>query len=397
MILVYLILAILAYLIGSFLPGYFIAKAKGIDIFKKGYKLPGASNVKKVLGTKYAIITGAYDFLKPIILFLILILIDKYINLNDWFIFFLPFLVIIGHMFPFYLKFKGGHGLASCFGFMFFLYFYLLFKNLLNFYLFLLFLALSLVLFFILKRNFSTQVGCLGAIYLFLILTLIEFRKEVPYFVLFILQIFMIFNVTFFDFLEKTKKKKIKRDKTIWRKFLRPLASIFPLGYFFFPLPTLILALFLLFCFLIMEALKYLRKKFTKYVYREKEKRRISSFVYFFIAVVICLYFFNKIFSTFSLFILILSDLFAFALGTIYGKKKIGEKSIFGSIVFFLSSFLIALAYYKFLNFNLLYSVPTILIATIMEILPIKIDDNLAIPISICIFLTIMQKILQAV
>jgi len=392
MVLIYLILALFAYLMGSFLPGYFIAKLKGINIFKKGYKLPGASNVKKVLGTKYAIIVGAYDFFKPIFVFLISILIDKYVNINDWFIFFLSFFVIVGHMFPFYLKFKGGHGLASCFGFMFVLYFYLMLKSFLNVYLFLTFLSLSLILFFILKKKFSTQIGCLAVIYLFLILTLITFKKEIPYIVLFILEIFIIFNVAFFDFFEKLNKKKIKKDKTVWRKFLRPLASIFPVGFLFFPSYTLILAIILLFCFSIMEILKYTRKKFTKYIYRKKEKRQVSSYIYFFISVIVCFYFFDKIISTFALFILIFSDLFAFILGTIYGKKKIGEKSVFGSISFFLTSFLISLAYYKFFNLSLLYSIPATFISTVIEIIPTKIDDNLSIPLSVCIFLSIIKK-----
>ena len=394
MIFVYVLLFLIAYLIGSILPGYFIAKSKGIDIFKKGYKLPGTSNVRKVLGIKYAIITGAYDFLKPILVFLICFLLDKYvIDLNNWFIFFLPFVVIIGHIFPFYLKFRGGHGLASCFGFMFFLFFYLIFNNLLNFYFFLIFLFLSLIFFIVLKKKYSTQVGCLAVIYLFTVLTLISFKPEIPYIALLTLEIFMIFNVIFFDFLEKLKRGKIKKDKTIWRKILRPLASIFPIGFLFIPQPTFILVIFLFFCFLIMEIIKFVKKKLIKQIYREKERKGVSSFIYFFVSVILCFYFFDKVIATFAIFILIFSDLFAFILGSIYGRKKIGEKSIFGSFIFFFSSFLIAIAYYKFFSLSLLFSLPSILLATLIELIPLKIDDNLTIPLSICIFLTILKRI----
>lgn len=401
-ILIYFLFIILAYLIGSFLPGYFIAKLKGIDIFKKGYKLPGTSNVKKVLGLKYALLVGLYDFLKPILVFFIAFFLNYKFNLkiNDWLILILPFFTIIGHIFPFYLKFKGGHGLASCIGFMFLLFSLLIYKKEINLFIFLIFFILSFIFLFIFKKIFSTQFGFMTAVYIYIIFTLIFF-KPIPIFIILFIHLLLTFgNIIFFDFLEKVKRKKIKKHhlEHVWRKFLRPLAIIFPLGFLFFQKQTLILIIILTIFFFITEILKYAKiKKIQKILYRKKEKYKISSITYFFIGLILTLLLFEKNIATFSLFIIIFSDLIGYSVGIMYGKKEIIKgKSIVGSLSFLAFSIIIALAYYKFLNFNLIAGIVGCLIATILEIISnkIKINDNLLIPLGTSIACLITLKII---
>lgn len=393
---------IFSYLIGSFLPGYFIAKLKGIDILKKGYKLPGTSNVKKVLGMKYAIIVGFYDFLKPIIAFAIAFFINYKFNLGikEWLILLLPFFTILGHIFPFYLKFKGGHGLASCIGFMILLFSILILKKEVNFFIFLIFFTIASILLFVFKKIFSTQFGFVIFTYVLIIFTLIFFKSNAIFIILFIHLLFILGNVIFFDFKEKVQRKKIKKEhlEHSWRKFLRPFAAIFPIGFLFFPKEILILAIIIGIFFFIVEILKYAKiKKIEKIFYRKKEKYKISSFVYFFIGLILTLILFNKYIATFSLLILIFSDLLAYSLGVMYGKKEIVKgKSIVGSMAFFSFSIIIALSYYKFFNFNLIIGIYMSLIATILELLSekIKINDNLILPIGTSLAGLVISKII---
>lgn len=112
----YIVYFFLAYLAGSIQPAYFLGKWVGkIDIREYGSKNAGASNVTIKLGWKYGVLTGVIDILKAVIVVIIL----KYV-LNEaqiaWFIGGLG--VLMGHIFPFYMGFRGGKGTASFIGMM---------------------------------------------------------------------------------------------------------------------------------------------------------------------------------------------------------------------------------------------------------------------------------------
>jgi glycerol-3-phosphate acyltransferase PlsY len=117
MIILYLATIILAYLAGSFPTGYILVKAvKGIDIREVGSGSTGATNVKRILGTKAYIFVMFVDALKG----LLPVLAAKYINsklgiLSELHI--LPVLVavavIMGHSKSVFLGFTGGKSVAS--------------------------------------------------------------------------------------------------------------------------------------------------------------------------------------------------------------------------------------------------------------------------------------------
>jgi acyl phosphate:glycerol-3-phosphate acyltransferase len=105
---------LMGYCFGLIHPAYILGKAvKGIDIRSGGSNNSGASNATIVLGWKYGVITALIDILKGTIA----IFVGKYIlDYNVIFLFIMGFGVIIGHDFPFYMKFKGGKGTASFIG-----------------------------------------------------------------------------------------------------------------------------------------------------------------------------------------------------------------------------------------------------------------------------------------
>lgn len=108
-----IIFLILAYLIGSIPFGLIISLLKGHDIREEGSKNIGATNVGRVLGKKYAVLTYFLDMLKGFIfvfLFNIQIIPKELCIINPLLY---GLLANIGHCFPIYLKFKGGKS-VSC-------------------------------------------------------------------------------------------------------------------------------------------------------------------------------------------------------------------------------------------------------------------------------------------
>ncbi|MBR5341984.1 MAG: glycerol-3-phosphate 1-O-acyltransferase PlsY [Erysipelotrichaceae bacterium] len=109
----YIYTAIISYLLGSINTAYILAKSKGFDIRERGSNNAGASNVKLNLGWGAAVVTGLCDMLKAIIA----IKLSSYLFPDNEVI---PFLAgamaIVGHIFPFYMGFRGGKGFASYLG-----------------------------------------------------------------------------------------------------------------------------------------------------------------------------------------------------------------------------------------------------------------------------------------
>ncbi len=114
-----LILLIFGYLIGSISPGFLFGRAKGIDIRKYGRGGTGATNTYRVVGPAYGIIAGVLDALKALFVYYIAVSGFKFLNfvsLSPDLSILVGLAAVAGHIFPFYLNFKGGRGAASLLG-----------------------------------------------------------------------------------------------------------------------------------------------------------------------------------------------------------------------------------------------------------------------------------------
>lgn len=104
---------VLAYLIGSIPTGYLIGKSKGIDIRKQGSNNIGATNTARVLGKKYFLLVTILDSMKG---FIFVFLFRFNILPYEWCLL-SPILygvfAVLGHVFPIFLKFKGGKAVAT--------------------------------------------------------------------------------------------------------------------------------------------------------------------------------------------------------------------------------------------------------------------------------------------
>tara|TARA_Y100001935_G_scaffold249916_1_gene249237 strand:+ start:557 stop:1141 length:585 start_codon:yes stop_codon:yes gene_type:complete len=110
-----LIYFIFAYLIGSIPFGKIITKILvNEDITKTGSGNIGATNVFRSVSKKAGVIVLILDSIKPIIALFLIRYLNESFYLEFKYIIFL--FSILGHIFPVWLKFKGGKGVACFFG-----------------------------------------------------------------------------------------------------------------------------------------------------------------------------------------------------------------------------------------------------------------------------------------
>jgi acyl phosphate:glycerol-3-phosphate acyltransferase len=99
-------------LIGSIPFGYLVARAKGVDIFQAGSGNIGATNVSRVLGRKFGLLVFALDVLKGALPTAAM----HALNPEPAWSVAAGLAAMLGHLFPLYLRFHGGKGVATGFG-----------------------------------------------------------------------------------------------------------------------------------------------------------------------------------------------------------------------------------------------------------------------------------------
>lgn len=167
MIVYYIIMGIIAYLIGSVNFSILISKkTAGFDIREKGSGNAGTTNMLRTMGKGAALITLILDILKGVVTIWISIfysfLLYKLFNINlnaAFLVQIAGIFVILGHTFPIYFGFKGGKGVATTLGILL----------VTNWHIGLICLVFALVLIAITKM---VSVGALAASILFPVLTI---------------------------------------------------------------------------------------------------------------------------------------------------------------------------------------------------------------------------------
>lgn len=109
----YLFAIVMGYLLGCSSMAYYIGRIKKKDIRTAGSGNLGASNTTVLFGWYAGVLVALHDIAKAVVAVLV----------AKWMFPQLEYVgasagvaAVIGHIFPFYLKFKGGKGLASYFG-----------------------------------------------------------------------------------------------------------------------------------------------------------------------------------------------------------------------------------------------------------------------------------------
>jgi diacylglycerol kinase (CTP) len=125
---------------------------------------------------------------------------------------------------------------------------------------------------------------------------------------------------------------------------------------------------------------------YSKYLLRAEEQLKESAQMPYIMGVLLTILSFPKPIALVAICILAVADPLSALVGIQFGKTKIGpRKSLQGSIAFFVSSFVCAaycLSLYHPFDFNVFgLSICVAIIVTGFELIPIRIDDNLTIPL----------------
>jgi dolichol kinase len=174
----------------------------------------------------------------------------------------------------------------------------------------------------------------------------------------------------------------------IRRKAIHLFSLVIPFGYALVSKKTAVIALIgVTAFFLFFDVIRYynecIRTIYARYligtVVREKEKNRLIGSTYFSLGACLCVWLFDKPVAILSLLVLIIPDTVAALVGGTIGRTPIfGTKTLEGSVAFFLSASLIVLL---FPGIRPLVGLAAAFMATLAECLPLRIDDNLLIPL----------------
>lgn len=110
-------LILASYLIGAIPFGLLVGRIAGIDVRREGSGNIGATNVSRLLGKKKGLLTLLCDVAKGFLpVWGAALLLPETAAARELIVVLCGLATVIGHMFPLYLKFKGGKGVATALG-----------------------------------------------------------------------------------------------------------------------------------------------------------------------------------------------------------------------------------------------------------------------------------------
>ena len=170
------------------------------------------------------------------------------------------------------------------------------------------------------------------------------------------------------------------------RKSIHLLGLIVPIAYLFTEKPTaLIIVGILTGIALLIELLKVLFPPFMDLFVRifspmlrsRERKGGLTGATYYLIGALLCILIFEKTLAIVCIGFLILGDLFAAVIGKQWGRTKLfSKKSLEGSLACFVVCALIAL-----IKFHPIVALTGAIVATLIELIPTGLDDNLSMPL----------------
>lgn len=401
----------MGYLIGSISPAYHLTKwLKGEDIREIGSRHAGTMNVLRQVGLVPAAVTAVYDVLKGVVTMAIA---RGVLHTSEFWAYLAGLAAIAGHVFPAYLGFRGGRGAATATGILLFN----LRKMVLS----------SMAAGALNLPSIAQDVGLV----LFVILMVLLVSRREDFLSLTVLPLLfyllglrfpaspelwstrIILTYIFFISLDNVVKFRLfmidwrrHPDFKLWRTLARPLAMAFPLLSLYVPKKTVVALIGSVFAvFLIVDVLRLTRVgigalvlrdiRTMPAIYKEKEEARISSMTFFLLGCLLSFLLFDRDIAVTTLTFLIFGDLAAKVVGLAYGRHRLFDKTVEGSLAHLTACVVAAYILSLELGTPLSVALAGAAAATAAEALPLGADDNVTVPVIAGAAMTITRHFLQ--
>jgi acyl-phosphate glycerol 3-phosphate acyltransferase len=383
---------LVGYLLGSLSPAWALGRLlKGIDIRTVGYRNAGARNARTVLGFWPALVTTVIDLAKGAGAMEIC---RRLLGLPEAFIAVPVAAAIVGHIFPFYLGFRGGRGVATAVGAFLWLTILEIAAGRFSP------VSLGALLFVALVLFLATRNGLATAIVAFLfmgILTPLELGITGVSVVNMGLSAFLTASN-----LQRAIQQGVFRNEKgvelrLWRLAARPFALLFiPIDVLWGRTVLLLVIGPVALAFIAMDLVRMVARRQIEGMYKAAEKKRFSSMTFFLIAVFLCFLVFPREIPYLCLAFTTVGDLFGKLVGIRFGRHPLYKNKTWeGTAAFFAGSLMTGYA------ISLVLPVPLAMLAlgagfaAVVELFSELLDDNFSVSLLSGGFLAALRYFLR--
>jgi len=383
-----LVLSLLTgYLLGSVLPAYLLGRLYGFDIRERGTGNPGISNAARVLGYPAAVLTAVYDLGKAQLAVIVALWLGAPLAVA----YVAGAAAVAGHRLPFYLGFRGGEGNAAAVAIAFYAIVRLVLRDWHTLFLFAPILVAAGLIFFLRFRRGPAGWLIFGVLPVLILTTLPGIGMNVHSVALWAVALYIIGQRLARSLGKKYRERPEEERRLLRRKWLRPLATLFPLGMFY-SRPVTLWVLGAVFAFFVVFEILRFRSKYHRFLlpYKPVERTRISSMVMFLFAALLVLRFFPTGIATLTVLFTIFGDLLAWAVGTVIAGPGFLGKTWSGTAACLVTCLILAALYQSLHLVPLPVGALGAVTATALEVAPIQ-DDNFIMPMAGAVVMTIVS------
>lgn len=385
------------YLVGSVSPSYLLGKVlKKVDIREHGTGNAGTINTFKTLGLGPAVFTAVFDIAKG----LLAMSLASMFGASPFVVFLTGIFAILGHVFPFYIGFKGGQGVATATAIM--IYYLIIFytRGWLPWESLLVLTICSASFAYVAKIGEVVGSVVLPALAVF-VLVLPPAQNHQIFLLAIISYILFIelYNIRHFRLLPIVSEKA--RKELNWRFYIRPFAILLAIYYLQSgKTNALILVGVLVTIFLAIDLVRLFSRRANifffrsiKELYKSKEYKSFSSITLFLLAIFLTILLFEKSVAILAISFLIFGDFFSKFFGLQFGRNKIFQKTFEGSLAHFNACLIIGYILVQSLSIPVPIFLAGALIASLTELLPLGLDDNFSVPLLSATAMTLLLLI----
>ena len=367
---------LIGYLLGSLSPAYLAGR------FLKG-------------GVRTKVLTALFDAGKGIAA----VSIARYVlHLDELWTFAAGYAAVAGHIFPFYLRFRGGQATATASGL--YLFFCALAISRGDFALGSLLAVLTVTLLLVLASRSGDLTG-LAAFAFLVILTPLEMGLT-PAGIGLLIPALYLFAVSLWSCLRnRVFRFSTQKEMKWWRIIARPFALLFiPIDRFFHRTPLLFLLGALGVIFIGMDLFRMLTRYQLRQLFKKSETKRFSSMTTFLVAIFIIFLVFPGSIPYLGLAFITIGDMFGKIIGIRFGKRELLKgRTLEGTLAFAAGGFLAAWVLYVAMPMPAIPLYAVIagpLFASAVELFSANLDDNFTVGVISSGFLYALKYFLKS-